>query len=117
MKRSPLKRGASELKRTPLRRVSEKQSKKIREGAKQRARLVAERGNACEVCPKIRLVVPSWAGCNGVEQGRHHLRKQSQATDESDENILLSCNLANGWIEDHPPEARAAGLVRRHGDD
>lgn len=49
--------------------------------------------------------------CTGRATDRHHVKKQSQCGPDTRDNILYTCNPCNLWIEDHPDEARAAGLV------
>ena len=82
----------------------------------------------CEVCPKIVLVDPGWLRRLGRldDHGRvrdhhadalHELRKSGQGGSKLNRaNLLRSCNLGNGWVEDNPLLARAAGLVVIRGD-
>lgn len=110
----------TQIKRSRIRpRSKQKQASMVLARA-QLIRLVRERGDRCEVCPRIRRVRYDWIGCLGRSQqvqGRHHVRKQSAGGTEEDENILLACNAGNDWIEDNPFMAYQAGLVRRRGDD
>lgn len=58
------------------------------------------------------------SGCTGRATSWHELRKRSSAGSIVDrENTLPVCPSCNGYIEDHPDEAREAGLVTRSGDD
>jgi hypothetical protein len=42
----------------------------------------------------------------------HHLVKASQGGPYQRENLVALCAYHNGWVEDHPTQARALGLVR-----
>jgi hypothetical protein len=98
-------------------------ARKTSEGAARRAlvgRLAVE-GVGCEICPELALiagiVVPG--GCGGLG-GIHERRKRSSAgTVGHAPNLVPSCNVANGWIEDNPELARVlfgSWLVLREGD-
>ena len=100
-RRTPLK-SYSPLRRTPIRRVSRKQAARQRQLSQTIRRLIGERGNACE------LRLPC---CTGRVEGSHHLRKRSQGRDDSAENLKLSCDACNSWVEDHPTAAWRAGFV------
>lgn len=100
------------MKRTPLKPRSVKREREHRAYLVFVAEL-ADESTACEVCPLIATVLPSWRGCWGQMQGLHHLRKRSQGGAVMDRaNVLRSCNSGNGWVEDWPVLARQAGLVR-----
>ena len=43
----------------------------------------------------------------------HHLLKESQGGAYEEENLITACAWHNDWVEDHPTEATALGLVRR----
>lgn len=90
------------LKRTPIRPVSDRQRDEWQRRAELRARLAAERGDACELRTPV---------CTGRQQGLHHLRKASQGGRTVEGNVLLSCNACNTWCEDNPARARTMGLV------
>lgn len=55
------------------------------------------------------VVVPA---CWGVLEA-HHLGKQSQQGEDTLDNEVTLCTGHNGWVEDHPTEARLLGLVER----
>lgn len=48
----------------------------------------------------------------------HHLRNRGMggaATSDNDlDNLLVVCDWANHWIAEHPRDAEALGLYRRH---
>lgn len=49
--------------------------------------------------------------CHGSVHG-HELRKRSQGGSVTDPaNVVLLCNLHNGWVEDFPALAERVGLV------
>lgn len=55
--------------------------------------------------------------CTGIATELHHLRKRSSAGALANpENVLPVCSACNLTVEDHPEEARKAGLVVREGD-
>lgn len=105
------------MKRSPLRRRSSKTTRKFKNAAAQMTRLLIKRGPGCEVNALIQKVVPEWDGCWHRAQGRHHLRKQSAGGSDHDENVLLSCNPCNDWVESYPDLAHQIGLVIRQGDE
>lgn len=88
--------------------MSRKKAKRIRQSAGLRVRLRELRGSDCEL--RIRNV------CTGQEQGLHHLKKKSQGGEDTAENCKLSCNACNRWVEDHPIQAEAFGLVIRRNE-
>ena len=101
--RSPLKRSAVRLRRTPLAR----QSARRRAEGPGRARceaIVRERADGrCQARTPV---------CVGVGQHAHELLKRAQCGSYLDpDNCIWCCNHCNGWIEDHPREARKRGLV------
>lgn len=49
--------------------------------------------------------------CAGQRLTPHHLWKDGQGGPWSMRNIVALCAGHNGWVEDHPTEARAWGLV------
>lgn len=46
----------------------------------------------------------------------HHRRKASHGGAYDLENLVTLCAGHNGWVEDHPIEAHALGLVCREGE-
>lgn len=47
----------------------------------------------------------------------HHLAKSSAGGPTTPDNLVPLCAFHNGWVEDHPAEARDLGLVVRAGID
>lgn len=109
MKRSPLKRGASQLRRTPLKRSKRirPQSDAHRESqAELRAlypALIERSGGCCE----LRFS----SACRGYGEHPHHVLKRSQGGKHTVENLLWSCDPCNSAVEDEPERARARGLA------
>jgi ssDNA-binding Zn-finger/Zn-ribbon topoisomerase 1 len=104
MKRSPMKRGSSLLRRTPMPQPTQPirpQSK--RRQAQRRVRAAAERVLGREgtqgVCAKC--------GLYGYVNGHERLAR-SQGGDPTNPDCLL-CPPCNGWAEDHPREAAEQG--------
>ena len=61
--------------------------------------------------------VIQWAPfCRGTFDGWHHLRKVSQGGDDSEANMVRSCNQCNLQIEDQPTEAERRGWVQKGTD-
>ncbi len=54
--------------------------------------------------------------CFGTRKTPHHLWKGGQGGLYVPANLVTLCAFHNGWVEDHPPEAQAWGLVVRNGD-
>lgn len=42
----------------------------------------------------------------------HHLKKESQGGPHTMSNVIAACVFHNDWVEDHPTQAKALGLVR-----
>lgn len=110
LKRTPLQRGSSTLKRTRLSPVS----------AKQRQRVDDRRGTVAEALARDRQrcrLLDMLVGhrCAGPITP-HHLRKQSAEHDDSAENIVALCAAGNTFVENEPLLAHRLGLVIRDGD-
>lgn len=103
MTRTPIRRGTSQLRRTPLPRVSKKQARLGRALAKSLREIVRETDGLCQF--RIPGVCTTWI------EGTAHLRKRSQGRDDSRANIRGACNACNGWCERFPIKAHAMGLV------
>jgi hypothetical protein len=104
------------VKRTPIRRKT-----RLRSTSDKRARLRAS------VQPVVDAVLARDGGCvlrghqlsTGDCRGPdtpHHLRKAWRGWDWTLDNLVTLCAGHNGWVEDHPHEAHALGLVIRDGD-
>jgi hypothetical protein len=98
-----LRSSAKPAHRKAMRKVSRAKRKQNAAGTAQLRRLRKERGDICET--------KFSQHCRNRAEGRHHLVKQSAGGSDDDSNILLSCNICNGEIEDHPKAAKACGLV------
>ena len=99
MKRSPIKRGDSQLKRSTFKRKYKAQDADTRE--------FRERWRATH--PACEIKGPD---CTGLTEGIHERQKRSQGGSLNDpRNLVAACNVCNSWVEDNPVEARALGLV------
>jgi hypothetical protein len=140
MKRSPMKRGDSqlqrssmkrtggpdrsgELKRTPMKQRSTKRAEFMREDRVPRIEAMVKDGRGCEIGPElsrlgVRLVRRH---CKGGIEGLHERRKRSAGGSlTNDDNLVPACNYCNGWIEDNPDTVReltGTQFVVREGDD
>lgn len=109
VKRSPLNRGTKGLKRTGMprgsgpSRVSAKRSGEATERRRVWA-IVERRDNGCRLAHR--------GDCFG-RLTPHHLLKASAGGAFSEDNIVVLCAGCNDWVEDHPLEATALGMVRR----
>lgn len=106
-RRTPLKRGTSELKRTPLRRVSAKRRAQLAEERKLKERLLEE--NPRCVAEDLVLEVE----CRGPLD-KHELVRRShwRAGAVVMENCVLVCRTHHDWIGSHPAKAVALGLAK-----
>lgn len=103
MKRTPLRSRVGLTRRTRLRPVSEKRAANASERLRVRNEVFTRDGWTCQA--RVSPLCP-----HGLLEA-HHLRKASQGGTYTAENLLTTCHGCNQWIEDHPAEARAAGLV------
>lgn len=115
-----LRRGKPLGRRTPLRSTSSPQARKgISRVSKRRAGQTAERRRVVEqVIARDRVCIPAAVGAPGRCIGpltAHELVKRSQMRDAhlDPANCVASCWYHNSWVEDHPNDARALGLVKR----
>ena len=91
------------MRRTPLKRVSDKKRKQDAELAKSTI-VVKERSRGrCEA----RLPV-----CTGRGQHVHHVMPRSVRVDHSPENLLHLCSQCHTRVHDNTREARELGLFR-----
>jgi hypothetical protein len=107
--RSPLKRNSVPLRRlTPLRKVSKKRARLLRERSKVRA-FVLLRDGGC----KGAAVVPS-VSCSGPLDV-HELVRRSQWREGflHPENCVLLCRGHHDFVHANPSSARAVGLLLR----
>lgn len=118
MKRSPMPKRSSPLKRGQWRRTpssavdperranSLKRSKRLRSTPKPTdpasvAAIVERSGGICE----SRIVCQGAPGCDP-----QHVRKRSQGRDDDPANLLWICRLCHEWIENEPRTAHAMGV-------
>lgn len=85
--------------------------------ARRRGQTTARRAVVAEVVARDGRCVPAFRGAPGPCTGpltAHEVVKRSQMRDAhlDPANCLASCWGHNSWIEDHPADARALGLVR-----
>lgn len=100
---------------TPMRSRSKA---KAREMATRSAETVAAiaAGQRCELGHLTTSADPAHR-CAGTPGGRHEIRKRSSGGSVTKPaNLRWACNPCNGWVEDHPADAHALGLVARPGD-
>lgn len=100
------------MKRTPLKRTPLKRRPKRNALSPETRELVLRRdGYGCQG----RYLVPH--RCSGRIE-IHHLRNRGMggatADDNEPENLMAVCSWLNHWVAEHPAEAEAAGLYRRH---
>lgn len=119
-RRTPLARGSGELKRSSLKARSSKRSELYAEDRRPRIERIVAAGVKCLIGPLfVDLGVDDHA-CSGRVEGLHERRKRSAGGSLVNErNLIPACNLCNGWVEDHPSEARILFgelLVVREGD-
>lgn len=83
------------------------------------AELVAA-GERCRIGPMLDSAGVTPNPCTGNVQGLHERRKRSAGGSlKNPANLIPACNGCNGWIEDHPEDARerfGVRLVVREGD-
>lgn len=103
MVRTPLPRRVALARGGPLRHTSKKTAAKKRAWSK----ITCAKRKAGMTCE---LAIPGVCTVY-IEGGAHTLK--SRFGDYSKENHKGSCNACNGWVEDHPDEARALGFSAR----
>ena len=107
MKRTPMKRGKANWKRTPLRHKSQnphaverraKYAKARKEYVKQfRVKSGTKAGYLCEACQKVQ-----WS--HGVDL--HHKAGRSGSNMYDPKTFMAVCRPCHMWIHEHPIEAR-----------
>jgi hypothetical protein len=90
------------VRRTPLKRISDKKRRQDAELAVSTVVVKERSGGRCEA----RLPC-----CTGRGQHVHHLTPRSVRVDHSPENLLDLCFACHTWIHDHGTEARERGLL------
>lgn len=111
MKRTPLKRGTAQLKRTRLKPVSDRR----REVNAQRAILMEERFGPPETwrC-QLRAIIGT--PCLGEVHGHEVLSRARAGSTDANlvdmDGIMLACDHHNGWVEEFPAQAHGLGLAK-----
>ncbi|NAZ73928.1 hypothetical protein GTQ99_00585 [Kineococcus sp. T13] len=119
-----LKQGASQLKRTALRRksLSEQSQRKQDDRAWFEASkgIIRKRsGGRCEFIHFVEvdpglphgLGVRALGRCGSPASDAHHINRQSQGHDHSPDNLMDLCRVHHSWIHDNVAEARALGYL------
>ncbi len=113
MKRSQIKRGTSQLKRTPLKRVSDKLKPELRRYASLK-RVWREMNRVCLASPVIAGADPFAAAyCEGkADENPHHMMRRGPYLNDTSTwlPVCLSCHR---WIESHATKSRELGLIKR----
>ena len=129
MKRTPLERGVTALRRSRINPVSSKRRKENRERRSVKEQLVEERGPWCEVAKAVSAryvehgLPQNWGTlevaavvyhlCTGLADDAHEIVTRGRGGSITDpDNILLVCRRHHDWITTHPKEAHELGLVR-----
>lgn len=117
-RRTSLRRGTSQLKRTPIRRVSKKRAKQLREYTKLRNEFLA-----------LHPICQVWLKENGIEETTenvfllmlrnapasteiHHMNRRNGARLNDESEWLAVCRGCHQWIHNNPRAARAAGWLK-----
>jgi hypothetical protein len=111
LKRTPLKRGESQMKRTKLNPVSDRR----KEVNKLRKEAMLEHFGKREtwVCQGKELIgTPCFGDVNGHEILSRARSGQSDKNLLNMEGIILLCNHHNSWVEDNPKIAHELGLTK-----
>lgn len=98
LRRTTLKRGTKPLKRTRLRRVSEKR------------RQINEAYFPAVMAWKLKNPFCKFPGCTHTTDDAHHARKRGRYLMDMSTWIPL-CRHHHTYVHDHPAEARAIGLL------
>jgi hypothetical protein len=102
LRRTALARGISALRRTPLRRQSERHAAGQRELARIKALLRARSGGRCEIAAP---------GCTGFGADPHHRLARSAGGTHALDNLLHCCGACHRFVHTHPAEAAKRGWV------
>ncbi len=119
--KTPLRSKAGLETRTPMRQRSKKRERLMATERGPLVKRLRDEGVRCEIGHVLAAAGVTPFRCSGEVEGIHERRKRSSAGSLTvAENLIPACNWCNGWVEDHPSEAReVAGdwLVLRPGDD
>lgn len=109
----PLKRSAKPLRRTPLKRVSDKHGKKLREYFRVRLDYLAKHA-ACEAGPVIlRAKLPEYYSvprCAVWATEIHHIAGRGKNLVNTD-TFCATCPDCHRWVHVHGQKARQLGLL------
>lgn len=104
-RRTPLRRAANALARTPLAKRSTKQAR--------RERLLAEASREAQNRANG-LCEARWTpNCRVRGSQAHHVRRRSQGGSDSPSNLLWVCSPCHDAIHEHPQHARDRGFLAR----
>ena len=116
---SSMRRGDSQLKRTPLKQRSEKRTEFMQETRAPTVGALALAGVRCQIGPLLDQVGLG-GQCGGVISGLHERRKRSSGGSLTNPlNLIPACSWCNGQVEDQAgPIRELTGdmLVVREGD-
>jgi len=114
-----MRRGDSQLKRTPLKQRSEKRTEFMQETRAPTVGALALAGVRCQIGPLLDQVGLG-GQCGGVISGLHERRKRSSGGSLTNPlNLIPACSWCNGQVEDQAgPIRELTGdmLVVREGD-
>ena len=110
MKRSPLRRGTSVLRRTRLRRASDKTIARADADREWRTAILERHGGWCF----LRGVDPGTFDHCGGPVDAHHIAAKGRWPELRHvlSNGVALCRMHHEWVHNHPREARALGLLR-----
>lgn len=100
-RKTPLRRSAKPLARSPLRRVSKKHGKELREYSKLRKTFLEEH-TTCEV---------SRPECSGSSSQVHHVFKRGKYLNVPS-TWLACCDSCHRWVHGNPSQARTLNLLK-----
>lgn len=105
-RKTPMKRGTSQLKRAPLKKMSKARAKLNRE----RSLVVAKIATVRPMC--------AWPRCHRIGMHPHEIWTRARATDIRhallcEENIIMLCPEHHDFAHLHEEVARELGVIRR----
>ena len=111
MKRTPLKRGTSQMKRTELNPTSTKRTAENRERSRVMVDLFGSQEDwRCSVEGSLDHGI--MGPCYGPIHGHEILTRGRGGSITDPANIVLLCDRHNEWASSHPEDAHRLGLVR-----
>jgi len=94
--------------RARINQLGKRGKERMSEWAKVRQQLAARSGGRCEACDTHHL-----PECSGRYEHAHHITPRSAGGRDTLDNALAVGHAHhNGWIHNHPREARALGFLR-----